>query len=105
MTPTSIPAKPAPTQAKRLLPNITAGLALGFVEVIFSVSLASLIFSGPMREYLPRGITIVLITSIISILIPALFSSYGGVIAGIQEKSAGIKMLIIDVMSTIVIPR
>ena len=86
ITDTSIPINPV--QSNRLLPNLTAGLALGFVEVIFSVSIASLIFSGSLREYLPRGITIVLVTSIISILIPALFSSYGGVIAGIQENPA-----------------
>jgi SulP family sulfate permease len=86
MTSPSIPIQPA--QSNRLLPNISAGLALGFVEVIFSISIASLIFSGPLREYLPRGVTIVLVTSIISILIPALFSSYVGVIAGIQENPA-----------------
>lgn len=76
------------TGVSRLLPNVTAGLALGFVEVIFSVSIASLIFSGPLRVYLPHGITMVLVTSVISILVPALFSSYKGVVAGIQENPA-----------------
>jgi sulfate permease, SulP family len=71
-----------------LFSNITAGLVVGFIEIIFSISLASLIFAGPLQPYLPRGITIVLVTSTVSVIIPALFAAHQGVIAGIQDNPA-----------------
>jgi sulfate permease, SulP family len=79
---------PDRTLMSRLLPNITAGLVIGFVEVIFSVSVASLIFSGPLKPYLARGIAIVLVTSTLSMLIAAFFSRVDEVISGLQENPA-----------------
>jgi sulfate permease, SulP family len=76
------------TRLQTLLPNLTAGLVVGFVEVIFAISVASLIFSGPLKADLPRGISIVLVTSIVSILMTSLFSSSKGVVAGIQDNPA-----------------
>ncbi len=84
MAETALESKPA--FAGALLPNLTAGLVLGFSEVIFSVSIASLIFSGPLEGYLSRGISIVLVTSAVTILATALFASLNGVISGIQDN-------------------
>jgi sulfate permease, SulP family len=84
MTATSTVA--TPTRASTLLPNITAGVVLGFSEIIFTVSIASLIFSGPLEENLPRGIAIVMVTSALSILGTAFFASFEGVISGIQDN-------------------
>jgi SulP family sulfate permease len=86
MANTSVVAKPA--RSNTLLNNLTAGLVLGFVEVIFSISVASLIFSGPLKPYLPRGIMIVLVTSALGVILTALFASLDGVIAGIQDNPA-----------------
>src|SRR5688500_19392578 len=77
---------PDRTLMSRLLPNITAGLVIGFVEVIFSVSVASLIFSGELKPYLARGIAIVLVTSTLSMLIAAFFSRVDEVISGLLEN-------------------
>jgi SulP family sulfate permease len=84
MAETALESKP--TFASTLVPNLTAGLVLGFSEVIFTVSIASLIFSGPLEAHLSRGITIVLVTSAVSILLTALFASVEGVISGIQDN-------------------
>lgn len=81
-------ATPKPTFVSRLLPNITAGLVIGFIEVIFSVSIASLIFSGPLKPYLPRGIAVVLVTSTLCMLISAIFARVDEVISGLQENPA-----------------
>jgi sulfate permease, SulP family len=81
-------AIPNPTLLSRLLPNITAGLVIGFIEVIFSVSIASLIFSGPLKPYLPRGIAVVLVTSTLCMLISAVFARVDEVISGLQENPA-----------------
>jgi len=75
-----------PTHLRALLPNLTAGLVLGFVEVIFAVSIASLIFSGELKAYLPRGIAAVLVTSTLGILITAVFARVDGAVGGIQEN-------------------
>jgi SulP family sulfate permease len=84
MAETALESKPA--FATTLLPNLIAGLVLGFSEVIVSVSIASLIFSGPLEAYLSRGITIVLVTSTVTILCTTLFASFHGVISGIQDN-------------------
>lgn len=79
-----------PTAIKNLTSNLTAGLVIGFTEVIFSLSLASLIFSGPLEAYLPRGIAMVLITSAVSIVFLAVFSSIRGCISGIQDNPSAL---------------
>ena len=51
------------------LPNLVAGLVIGFTMVIIAMSLASLFFSGPLAADLPCGIAIALVTwAITSIL-------------------------------------
>jgi SulP family sulfate permease len=71
-----------------LVPSLTIGVVLSFTEVIFVISLASLIFSGPLEPYLPRGIAIVLVTAIIHMLFTVLFTSSKGIIASIQDNPA-----------------
>jgi SulP family sulfate permease len=75
-------------QHTSLLPSIIIGLVLSFTEVIFVISLASLIFSGPLEAYLPRGIAIVLVTAIIHMLFTIFFTSSKGIIASIQDNPA-----------------
>ena len=69
-----------------LIPNLTAGLVSGFMQVIMAISLASLIFSGPLETALPRGITLALITSIIHMLVYTCFGSFDGIISIFQDN-------------------
>jgi SulP family sulfate permease len=74
-----------PGRISALLPNITAGLVFGVTEVILAISLASLMFSGPLEAYLPRGIAIMLLTSILHMVVVSIFSRMQGALSGIQE--------------------
>jgi sulfate permease, SulP family len=78
----------------RLLPSLTAGIVVGILTVIISVSFAALIFSGEMSEYLSPGIAIALITAVIAGGIISIFSTYAGTIAIPQAKVAPILALI-----------
>ncbi len=82
-----------------LLPNLTAGVVLGFSEVIFAISLASLLFSGPLAGYLPRGIAIALITIAVHVLFTGLFASTGGVISSAQDNSTVLLVVAVTSMS------
>ncbi|MCI5141299.1 MAG: STAS domain-containing protein [Candidatus Electrothrix sp. ATG1] len=76
----------AQSQYQVLLSTITAGVLLGTLLSIFSVSLTSLIFVGPLAEELPRGITIALVTVSITSLSITFFSKNRGVLAGLQDS-------------------
>ena len=60
-----------------ILGHITSGLVNGLIEILFSISLASLIFSGPLEPYLPRGISIALVTAAVHILFTTIFRTKG----------------------------
>jgi SulP family sulfate permease len=77
---------PSPGRINQLLPGLTAGLVIGFLYIIIAVSLASLIFSGPLDVYLPRGVAIALTTTTVGIIFVALFSSVEVAIAGLQDN-------------------
>ncbi|RWX46578.1 sulfate permease, SulP family [Candidatus Electrothrix aarhusensis] len=66
--------------------TITAGVLLGTLLSIFSVSLTSLIFVGPLATELPRGIAMALVTVSISSLSITFFSKNRGIIAGLQDS-------------------
>lgn len=80
--------EPRPARTSTLLPDLLAGVVLGFTEVIFTISLASLIFSGPLEAYLPRGIAIALVTTIVHVLFATFFDSAEGVISSVQDNPA-----------------
>jgi SulP family sulfate permease len=68
--------------------KITAGLILGVYELFLAISLANLIFSGPLRSDLARGISIALIGASVNILFMVIFSRTDGIIAGAQDNPA-----------------
>lgn len=82
-------------QSDYLFPNLATGLLVGFSEVIFSVSLGSLIFSGELASYLPLGIGIAIASLAITTLTISLTSSIPGIISGLQESPALIQGLIV----------
>ncbi|MCI5161692.1 MAG: SulP family inorganic anion transporter, partial [Candidatus Electrothrix sp. AX5] len=91
----SVPFKKKKTKTERLsilmqfpawFSTITAGVLLGTLLSIFSVSLTSLIFVGPLATELPRGIAMALVTVSISSLSITFFSKNRGIIAGLQDS-------------------
>jgi SulP family sulfate permease len=75
-------------QSERLLPGLTAGVLMGITEVIFALSLGSLIFSGELAAYVSYGIGMALITAAIVMIATSLSSSVPGVIGSTQDTSS-----------------
>jgi len=67
---------------------ILAGIVIALMRVVFSVSLATLMFSGSLEPFLARGIAIVLITNIVQMIMVALFWTEEQMIIGIQDTPA-----------------
>lgn len=49
--------------------NIISGLVVSFSEIVSYVSLASLLFAGVLAAFLPYGVTIVLVTTALNVLV------------------------------------
>lgn len=75
-------------QPARLVPTLTAGLISGVLMVIYSISIATLIFSGPLAPFLSIGIGIAFLTAIVTIAIISFTSSLPGVISDPQDAPA-----------------
>ena len=75
-------------QPRLLLPSLTVGLVFGVLEVIFAISLAVLIFSGNLSEYVFTGIGLALFSIVVVNIVIAFRSSLSGIIANVQESAA-----------------
>jgi len=75
---------------KQILPSITAGIVTGLIGVVLDTSLASLIFSGSLSEYIAVGIGVVLVAGILSRVVVAAFSSFPGSVAAVDSFAAAI---------------
>lgn len=81
-------------QPKRLLLGLTLGALLGFTEVIFALSVGSLIFSGDLAPFLSYGIGLSLVTATIMLVVISLGSSAPGVTGVLQFSPAVILAVI-----------
>jgi len=81
-------------QSERLLPGLTSGLLMGSTEVIFALSVGSLIFSGELAEYLPYGIGMALVTAAVMMIGTSLASRVPGVIGSAQDTTTVILAVI-----------
>jgi len=81
-------------QSERLLPGLTSGALIGVSEVMFALSLGSLIFSGELAPYLPYGIGIALVTAAVMMIVTSLTSSVPGVMGSTQDSSSVILAVI-----------
>ncbi len=72
------------------LRDAIVGLLVGAISLVASVSVAALIFSGPLSPHLARGIGMVLITAVVSGLLVAFSSSCVRSIAIPQDRIAPI---------------
>ena len=77
-------------QPRRLLPALMAGLITGVIAVIVSTAFASLIFAGELARYIPTGINLMLLASIIIGGLAAQTSSFPGLVSGLQDSAVAI---------------
>lgn len=75
-------------EAQGWVPGLTSGMLIGIKEVIFAVSVGSLLFAGDLTAFLPYGIGIALVTQIVMLASIALGSSQPGVMGGLQDTSS-----------------
>jgi len=81
--------------SQRLFPNLTAGILVGIEEIIFAISIGTLVFSGELLPYLPQGIGIALITAAILMISISLLSSIKSVIGSLQDSPSVIIAIIV----------
>jgi len=79
---------------ERLIPNLVAGLIVGILVLLFSISLASLVFAGGLSEFAPVGIVLTVLGAMIVGFVVTVFSSFPETIAAPQEVPAVILALI-----------
>ncbi|MBW4550604.1 MAG: cyclic nucleotide-binding domain-containing protein [Aphanocapsa sp. GSE-SYN-MK-11-07L] len=99
LEPVQRPQLKLPNQPK-LLPNLSAGLAVGLVSLTYSVSFAALIFSGSLSAYFPQGVGSALISSVVVGTIVALRSSFPFAIAEPDTNATAILALIAAAIAT-----
>ena len=79
----------------RLFPNLTAGILVGIEEIIFAISIGTLVFSGELLPYLPQGIGIALLTAAVLMISISLLSSIRSVIGSLQDSPSVIIAIIV----------
>src|SRR5258706_2645339 len=70
------------SDSRQVVTSITAGLVVGLIVIVFSISLASLIFSGEMSPYLSRGIGLFLFCGLGMWIVVPVFGSLPGTWVG-----------------------
>ncbi|MEP3232323.1 MAG: SulP family inorganic anion transporter [Hyphomicrobiales bacterium] len=75
---------------RSVTPNFMAGLVLGLLNIATALSIAALIFSGPLSSELSAGVGIFLISTLFSALSLPLFSDYKANIGGPRSAQAPI---------------
>ncbi len=73
-----------------LLPNITAAAILAIMNITTEISVAALVFSGPLAPYLSTGIGLFLVGTAVGGVLVAVGSSYKAVMAGPRSGQAPI---------------
>ncbi|HEY2980408.1 MAG TPA: SulP family inorganic anion transporter, partial [Anaerolineales bacterium] len=81
-------------QPARLLLSVTAGLIATIITISTEISLAALIFSGDMSDFLPAGIGLMLFGAFILGILITLTSSLPGIFGIPQDTPAAILALI-----------
>lgn len=81
-------------QPRVLLPSITAGFIAAIITISIEISLAALIFSGDLSQYLGRGIGLMLFGAFMIGIVVTLTSSLPGMVALPQDTPAAIFALV-----------
>jgi len=85
---------------ENLLPSLIAGTINGIIFIVSAMSLAALIFTGPLAAYLPQGIGILLVGSIIFALFSAFTATYPLILIAPQDIPIAILALMAITIST-----
>lgn len=91
-------------QPSNVLPALFSGLIIGATMVLWSVTIAALVFNGALESYVARGTGYFLFGSMVLALVMALMSSYRGLIAGSDEAAAIILSLVASTISAALLP-
>lgn len=73
-----------------LLPNLVAAAVLAVMNVTTGISIAALVFSGPLATHLSTGIGLILVGTAVGGVLVAAFSGYKAIIAGPRSGQAPI---------------
>src|SRR5690242_1144517 len=74
--------------------GLSAGAIIGLINLAVQLSLAALIFSGPLADFVSSGIGLILIGSCVIAVVLALLSSRLAVVATVQDAPAAVVALI-----------
>ncbi|MCB9434377.1 MAG: SLC26A/SulP transporter family protein [Ardenticatenaceae bacterium] len=77
-------------EPNRLIPNITAGVIVGLLQIVRSISYAALVFTGDLSAFVANGIGLVLLATIILGLMITLFTSLPGALGNSQDIPSAI---------------
>lgn len=78
------------TTPKRCLPALCSGLLVGMLLIVIQLSLASLIFSGPLAPFAPQASGLPLFGCFVMCIVVALFSSVPTAICAPEDSPAAI---------------
>ena len=93
---------PALSTGRELIPGISTGLVIGIVDVIFTISLAVLIFAGNASPYVANGIGLILLGGIPPLLLINSLSSYkGNMTCGQDAPTAILAVIAAGIMQNI----
>jgi len=91
-------------QPSRLIPTLTAGVITGILLVIYAISMAALIFVGPLAQFVPIGIGLGLFTATVSAVVVALTNSLPGIVIMPQDSTAVISALMVGAIANELVP-
>jgi len=75
---------------QRLFPALCSGLVVGLLLIVIQLSLASLIFSGPLAAFAPQASGLTLFGTFVMCLVVALFSSFPTAICVPEDAPAAV---------------
>ncbi len=82
------------SEANKVLPVMTAGLVAGVIDIFLCISLATLVFAGPLSVMVGRGIGAFLAGSMMLAFVAAITSSIRYVVSVTQDSSAAILAIV-----------
>jgi SulP family sulfate permease len=88
----------------RWVTSLSAGLISGVLTVTMGIAFAALIFSGPLSGFISRGISLILLSTLIIGTFVAWTSSYKGTVAHPHEIPAAILALIASLITSKMLP-
>ncbi len=86
----SLPVSLSTQSPQRLVPTLTAGLLIGVLTTMRAISMAALIFAGPLAGDVAGGIGLTLWSAAAMSLVVALLSARSGIVAYPQEAPAAV---------------